>query len=82
MGVYRYIVYTVYTLILGIWKTGVHANIKTSQKMNRSIIIIYRLQKIYYIIRITDLCNKLNWLNTEDSINNIIGTIPTYNKGK
>ena len=36
---------------------------------NRSIRNIYRLQKTDYTTSITDLCIKLNWLNTEDSFN-------------
>ena len=48
---------------------------KLDKISNRSIINIYRLQKTDYTTRITDLRNKLNWLNTEDSINYKILTI-------
>ena len=39
------------------------------------VYIIYQLQKTDYTTSITDLRNKLNWLNTEDSINYKIPTI-------
>ena len=37
--------------------------------IKRSIRNIYRLHNTDYTTSITDLRNKLNWLNTEDSIN-------------
>ena len=48
---------------------------KLDKIINRSIRNIYRLQKTDYTTSITDLRNKLNWLNTEDSINYKILTI-------
>ena len=40
---------------------------KLDKIINRSFRNIYRLQKTDYTTSITDLRNKLNWLNTEDS---------------
>ena len=51
---------------------------KLEKIINRSIRNIYRLQKTDYTTSITDLRNKPNWLNTEDSINYKILTI--FNK--
>ena len=48
---------------------------KLDKIINRSIRNIYRLQKTDYTTSITDLRKKLNWLNTEDSINYKILTI-------
>ena len=48
---------------------------KLDKIINRSIRNIYRLQKTDYTTSITDLRTKLNWLNTEDSINYKILTI-------
>ena len=48
---------------------------KLDKIINRSIRNIYRLQKTDYTTSITDLRKKLNWLNTEDSINYRILTI-------
>ena len=48
---------------------------KIDKIINRSIRNIYRLQKTDYTTSITDLRKKLNWLNTEDSINYKILTI-------
>ena len=48
---------------------------KLDKIINRSIRNIYRLQNTDYTTSITDLRKKLNWLNTEDSINYKILTI-------
>ena len=54
--------------------------IDTHTYIHTSIRNIYRLQKTDYTTSITDLRKKLNWLNTEDSINyKILKKTITYN---